>query len=154
MSITPAARTLKMQGKTITSVECNKTKDEIIFEFSDGTAAWMLHRNDCCEVVTLEEIIGDLDDLKGSPLLTAELRTSNNDDNPKDPKSYEGSHTWSFYEFATIKGSVTMRWYGESNGYYSETVDIYYYTSPEKIKEENHGYSPRHNSDVDYGYGE
>jgi len=81
----------------------------------------MYHSQECCESVKIEDFCGDLDDLVGSEILLAEKVTNN--ENPK-PDGEDEFFTWTFYKLSTIKGSVTIRWYGESNGYYSEEVDF------------------------------
>ena len=59
--------------------------------------------------------------------LSIEERTSNNDDNYIKKETLhrlDNSVTWTFYEIATNKGRITLRWCGTSNGYYSESVDF------------------------------
>lgn len=117
----------EMVGQTVVGIEKKDLDggDILDFKMADGTVYRFSHDQDCCESVSLEDICGDLEDLKGSPLIQAECAT--NSDNPKDPEQttmWHDSHTWTFYKFATQKGFVTIRWYGESNGYYSEEVDV------------------------------
>ena len=110
-------------GKTFSEIHVAEDKDEIIFISSEGEKYRMFHGQDCCENVYVEDIIGDINDLLGAPILLAEEITSN--ENPEGiAKEYQDSFTWTFYKLATIKGYVTIRWYGESNGYYSEDVSI------------------------------
>ena len=112
-------------GKTLVSVEKSSDDGEILFTVDDGTKYKMHHDQDCCESVSVESIVGDVSDLIGSPILKAEEVT--NRDNHPDGVTHEyapDSFTWTFYKFATIKGYVDIRWYGESNGYYSEGVSF------------------------------
>lgn len=111
----------EFKGKTLVDVVVGY--DTIYFEFDDGSTYKMYHDQDCCESVTVDDIDGDLRDLIGSPLLVAEERTDCNTP-PTDNRYYDNSFTWTFYTLATIKATVVIKWFGTSNGYYSERVSI------------------------------
>jgi len=93
--------------------------DALEFLRADGSGFRFYHSQDCCESVNIEDICGELSDLQGSPLVEAEEVSSKGGE---PPPPYPDSWTWTFYKFGTSKGSVTVRWLGESNGYYSESV--------------------------------
>lgn len=93
------------------------------FTRDDGARFALDHEQDCCESVWLDDVTGDLDDLVGEPLLVAEEVSSGT---PGTHTPSDGdSCTWTFYKFATRKGYVDLRFCGESNGYYSERVDLF-----------------------------
>lgn len=64
----------------------------------------------------MDDICGDLQDLVGVQITQAECVTDSSGDDD------DGTNTWTFYKIGTPKGRVTVRWYGSSNGYYSESV--------------------------------
>jgi len=97
--------------------------DRITFFIEDRPMYTFHHEPDCCESVTIESIVGDLSDLENSPILLAEATTQTSCTEDGD------SITYTFYKFATAKGYVDVRWIGESNGYYSEDVDLFDHTS-------------------------
>ena len=108
----------ELKGKILNKIE-NKDNAELIFTLDNGEEYVLYHSQDCCESVSIEDIEGDLQDLVGTPILQADESTNSED---KLDKEIYDSFTWTFYKLATIKGYVTIRWLGESNGYYSESV--------------------------------
>lgn len=111
-------------GKTPVDITV-QGKEQIVFLFDDDTACEFCHDQQCCENVFVEDVNGDWGDLIGIPLLVAEERTNSDLPKPETDYSSYGSNTWTFYTFRSIKGSVDVRWYGESNGFYSERVDFF-----------------------------
>ena len=113
----------QMLGKTFVQVTGAVGNFDLLFETANGERFMFSHQQDCCERVDINDIVGDLQDLVGEPLLLAEevQGVTPVDFNEMD---YE-SVTWTFYKFATRKGYVDVRWLGESNGYYSEGVDLF-----------------------------
>lgn len=111
-------------GKILTEINVDMEQDEIIFTCDNGDKYKMYHDQDCCESVVIDDINGDINDLIDSPILVAEELISDENQTDVDIPEYQDSFTWTFYKLATIKGYVDIRWYGGSNGYYSERVDF------------------------------
>jgi hypothetical protein len=116
-----------LNGKTIIKIDLGydypdsmggpQDHDRIEIECSDGSRFLWHHVSDCCEVVRLAEIVGDLDDLIGHQIISVEEVTESGENG-------DGTYTWTFYKIQSTRGHVTFRWLGESNGYYSESVDF------------------------------
>ena len=108
----------ELVGKTLWKIDVSS--DSLRFYTTETEEYLMYHEQDCCEHVYIEDMVGDLKDLINSPIVLAEERSS---DEPA-MNSYDETYLWTFYELATVKGSVTIRWYGSSNGYYSVSVSF------------------------------
>ena len=103
-----------MVGKKITGVYY----DEEYFQIrTDDCVYAFYHEQDCCESVYLTQVDGISDKIIGSRIVIAEVVT--------DEKDTEHSHiTWSFYKIGTNKGMIDFRFQGESDGGYSEIVNL------------------------------
>lgn len=102
-------------GKTLIDIQVGT--EVITWTTSENVVYKMHHYQACCESVYVEDVCGDVNNIIGSKVLFAYESTKSNNEDYK-------SQTWTFYNISTIKGSLTIRWLGESNGYYSERVDF------------------------------
>ena len=109
----------QLQGMTITVVVYDEQNESLLIHLNTHVLE-MIHHQDCCETVYLADVVGSFEDLIGYPLLEV------SESIVSIPAEYE-SATASYYNFKTVKASVQLRWVGESNGYYSETIDCFLY---------------------------
>lgn len=100
---------IKQEGEISLTITCKSGNTYFMFGDDGGDG------NDV--YVWLEDVVGDFEDVLGSKVLLAEVRTN------KGKESWE-STTWTFYTIRTTKGSVDLRWCGRSNGYYCEEVNF------------------------------
>lgn len=90
--------------------------------FKTKTQTYMLvHITCCCSEVYLQDVVGDLSDLENTEIITAEKRKGRTP--PGSGGDWRDTIVWTFYEIATNKGSVTLRFCGEEN-YYSTAVHL------------------------------
>ena len=107
----------KLAGETITDIEGLNLGSETVKIHTANFILEFFHWQGCCERVSIEDFELD-NNLIGATVISAEEVTS---DASVDVSE---SGTWTFYKIETSKGGLWMRWLGESNGYYSESVDI------------------------------
>lgn len=111
----------ELKGLTLSEiVRYSDDSDILDFYTVCGRKFRMQHEQDGCESVYIESITGELNDLIGFEILRAREETATNEEASE-------SGTWTFYKLATRKGYVDIRWNGESNGYYSESVSFFEY---------------------------
>lgn len=128
-----------LKGHTITKVQGGKVGDkEVVFTIEDESRYGLFHQQDCCESVSIADVAGDWEKILGEEVLLAEEVSLESGTNPPDyvpevARRYDGSigldpyrdsFTWTFYKLRTMHGYVVLRWLGESNGYYGESVDF------------------------------
>ena len=108
----------QMIGKTIAAIDgCEKGSQEVTFSFTDNTKCVLYHEQDCCESVLVEEIHGNPAQMVGHTIKKAAVSTAT----PPQEFNYECAE-WTFYKIACMGDYLTIRWLGESNGYYGVEV--------------------------------
>ena len=112
----------ELEGEVISTVEGAEDGQETIITTESGKAIKIYHEQDCCEHVEIED--SEVDDIVGGYCHFAGFVGGKSSTKSDDAYWGEVSQTWSFLNIETSKGSIWQRWLGESNGYYSESVDI------------------------------
>lgn len=112
-----------LAGETLVSVtgakvDSSKDEDEVVFITESGKAFKLYHDQDCCEHVRIVDVELDADDYAGALVISAEEVVGETIDDDY------GTHTYTFYKVETTRGGIWIRWLGESNGYYSESVNV------------------------------
>lgn len=112
----------KLVGKTIVELNCEKGRDFVAAKTDCGLLFEFY--NDDYGSVHLEDITGDIDDLIGTPIIMVEEVTNREEISDTSVVYNDDTHTWTFYRLESRKGLVVLRFFGTSNGYYSESVTI------------------------------
>lgn len=108
----------ELVGKTFDRV-FQKGEDEIFFLSKQGASYLLTHLQDCCEYVYVEDIVGpDINGLSDKKILSADESYNSGEEGRWE------SYTWSFYTIRTVEDTWTIRFYGSSNGYYSEAGQL------------------------------
>lgn len=116
----------KMIGQTINEVSGMHEGSQLVTIKSVEGGTLTLSDPGEYSTVEIAQVDGDPLDLLGLPLLMCEEVSNDEPEATEEQQFNSDSFTWTFIKFATPAGYVTLRWYGSSNGYYSERPSIEY----------------------------
>lgn len=112
---------IDLSGAKVLAIEGCEVGSEAICIRTDRGDLLFAHEQICCESVSVEDVDGDPSLMVGWELESCYVSSS-----PMDENDSHGSMTWTFYRVVGELETLTIRWLGESNGCYSEEVDVYW----------------------------
>lgn len=113
----------KIVGEVLTHIDTDENNETIRLTTKSGRVFLIYHSQDCCESVRVVDTKGDWHKLVGKVVVEASAIARSDGDVPAEIE-YSDSWTETVLTFRTDDETVISRWIGESNGYYSESVDI------------------------------
>jgi hypothetical protein len=108
-----------LTGLTLNKILYDKGYNDQIFFFTSGGTFVLRNNQECCESVSISDVVGNPDDLRDVFITEAESVSSTEEE------TENSSCMCTFYKIVTPQGDLTISWFGQSNGYYSEAVSFY-----------------------------
>ena len=106
-------------GQKIESILLRDGDSKLFLRMSSGERFVLYKKMRGCEEAYLDEAIGDWADIIGQTILRADVRMSSDPTDPLQDEQYfehyvDSPIAWTFYELATIRGSLTLRFVCDS----------------------------------------
>jgi hypothetical protein len=106
-------------GEVLDLVDIDREENQILLTTRSGRKFLVYHEQDCCETVAIHWQDGSFDKLIGKPIVEARGIAVDTSE-----EAIDSSQTTTTLVFRVDDQTVISRWIGDSNGYYSESVDI------------------------------
>ena len=106
-------------GEVLDAVDIDREENQILLTARSGRKFLVYHEQDCCEKVQIVGQDGGFDKLIGKPIVEARDFAVDTSE-----EAIDSSQTTTALVFRVDDQTVVSRWIGDSNGYYSESVDI------------------------------
>jgi len=106
-------------GEVLTSIDIDEREQKILLTTASGRLVMIHHYQECCESVEICGTDGAWRTLVGKPIESVSV-----DEVDCDHEDDADSRTRTNIAFRVDGATVISRWVGDSNGYYSESVDI------------------------------